>query len=456
MSKFYTIELGPEHLSPFLKIYLKDTAKNSQVKLALEDIQAVDHVNMTQKVGKKADLTVYPNKAYEIKEARDEIETFLDHYFNENNTVLPSPTVTSPLASGSSPAPGPQSVFISYSWDDKAHQDWVLMLADKLQSEGGVKVMLDQYELRAGKSVTHFMERSISADKVIMIMTPNYKLKADARTGGVGFEYSMITERIYHQINSGKIIPIARKGTYDECSPIFIKSLLSLNMTDDAKFSENFMQLLRIVHDEPEIVPPAIGPKPVFPTRQRETPVPAVAAIGSPPSPASQSDQPASPIINQHATATHGNTYQAGRDLHVHEAARSAVRKTNWLTKTRIVISIITGIIGISITLFFTLPEKFKKSAEKPLTDLTRNNPSILVTGIVKEMRSDRVIPYCNITSNLNSRDTLQTTSAGTFQFQVTGSAGQSIHIFAWAKGYKPWNEIHTLGSPIEIQLDPQ
>src|SRR5580692_10413097 len=125
MSKLYTIELGPEHLSPFLKIYLKDTAKNSEVNLALEDIPAVDHVNITQKVNKKADLTVYPNKAYEIKEARDEIATFLDHYFTEHNSVPANPSDT-PLSTPGSAAPAPMTVFISYSWDDKAHQDWLL------------------------------------------------------------------------------------------------------------------------------------------------------------------------------------------------------------------------------------------------------------------------------------------------------------------------------------------
>ncbi len=86
-----------------------------------------------------------------------------------------------------------KTVFISYSWDSPEHSEWVLNFANDLV-KGGVDVMLDQYDLSAGKELTHFMEKSVGADKIIMIMTPNYKLKADKREGGVGFEYSLITQ----------------------------------------------------------------------------------------------------------------------------------------------------------------------------------------------------------------------------------------------------------------------
>jgi len=289
MPSYYKIELGPEHLNPHLKLYLKDISKNSEVKELLEDLPAVDHVNITGKANGKSDLTVYPNRAYEITEVRDDVVAFLDKYFEPATGAgfsLASSMSSTPSAS---PVPGPNlsaapppaehlTVFISYSWDGKPHQDWVLALADRLQIEGGVRVLLDQYEIRAGKNITHFMEKSVAAaDKVVMIMTPNYKAKADGREGGVGFEYSMITAALYAAQGSGKFIPVARIGKYYECSPTFIKSLVSLDMTDDKKFEETFIELLRLIHDEPLVVAPPIGPKPIFPTRK-----PATAPAGTP------------------------------------------------------------------------------------------------------------------------------------------------------------------------------
>ncbi|HVV06050.1 MAG TPA: SEFIR domain-containing protein, partial [Puia sp.] len=148
MANYYKIELGPEHINPHLKVYLKDITKNPEVKNLLEDLPAVDHVNITEKANGKSDLTVYPNKAYDIKEVRDDIAAFLDKFFEPTagaGFLSAMSTSSSPSVSAvppPSPAPPPDhlTVFISYSWDGKPHQDWVLALADRLQSEGGVRV----------------------------------------------------------------------------------------------------------------------------------------------------------------------------------------------------------------------------------------------------------------------------------------------------------------------------
>ncbi|PUZ28635.1 hypothetical protein DCC81_03890 [Chitinophaga parva] len=284
----YKIELGPDHVGPHLKVYLKDISLNPQIKDQLEGLAAVHHVNITEKRG-KSDLTVYPNKAYDITEVRDEVATFLDGYFGPGSALSspapvagPRPTPAPAATPAGDPAvPAHLTVFLSYSWDDDpVHQAWVLALADRLQSQGGVKVLRDQYEIRAGKSITHFMETSVvAADKVVMIMTPNYKEKADGRKGGVGFEYSMISAELYASQVAGKFIPVARKGKYLECSPTFIKGLKSLDMTSDAEFEAKFWELLREIHDEPYVTPPPIGPKPVFPIR-----IPATGPAAVPPS----------------------------------------------------------------------------------------------------------------------------------------------------------------------------
>ena len=65
--------------------------------------------------------------------------------------------------------------FISYSWDNDSHKDWVLNLANELM-KNGVDVFLDQYDLSLGMEMTHFMEKAVTADRILAILTPNYKL----------------------------------------------------------------------------------------------------------------------------------------------------------------------------------------------------------------------------------------------------------------------------------------
>ena len=83
------------------------------------------------------------------------------------------------------------TVFISYSHDNAEHTEWILSLSKDLL-ENGVDVILDQYELSAGKEMTFFMERAVLADKILIILTPEYNSKATNRKGGVGFELSLI------------------------------------------------------------------------------------------------------------------------------------------------------------------------------------------------------------------------------------------------------------------------
>lgn len=159
----------------------------------------------------------------------------------------------------------PIVVFVSYSWDSEDHKQWVLNLADKLTTEGGVFVILDRYDLRAGKTMTHFMEKAVNqADKVLLIMTPNYQDKADNRLGGVGYEYSMVTQEFYENLENDKFIPIRRSGTFEESAPKFLKSYLSHDMTKDTSFENDFNDLLRVIYNEPEIKRPPLGKKPSF------------------------------------------------------------------------------------------------------------------------------------------------------------------------------------------------
>jgi len=154
------------------------------------------------------------------------------------------------------------TVFISYSWDDEEHKRWVLNLANRLVDER-VNVLLDRYELRLGRNLPLFVETSIrNADRIIIVFTPNYKLKAEKRDGGVGYEYSIMNAELYeNQTNNEKIIPVLRNGSKTDSIPEFMQQYIHLDMKLDANFETSFTDLLREIYNEPEIAKPKLGEK---------------------------------------------------------------------------------------------------------------------------------------------------------------------------------------------------
>jgi hypothetical protein len=154
--------------------------------------------------------------------------------------------------------------FISYSWDSEAHKKWVLDLATKLQAEGGVRIILDQWYLPPGGDRAIFMEESVrDSDFVILICTPDYARKANNREGGVGYEATIITGQLADNINQRKFIPILRDGDWKSSLPVWIKTKLGVNLRDNPYSDEEYQNLLRALHSEPLKAPP-VGPKPVF------------------------------------------------------------------------------------------------------------------------------------------------------------------------------------------------
>lgn len=165
-----------------------------------------------------------------------------------------------------------KKVFISYSWDNVEHQSWVLKLANDLIQNFGVDIILDQYELSPGKDLPHFMESSIEqADKVLVILTPNYKTKAENRRNGVGYETSMISQEIFESpITNIKFIPILRDGNHNTSSPKFLTSKISHDMCDDSKYEFQLFSLAKAIYDNTLLKKPKLGPIPDFDVQESD------------------------------------------------------------------------------------------------------------------------------------------------------------------------------------------
>lgn len=139
-------------------------------------------------------------------------------------------------------------VFISYSWDNDEHKEWVLTLADKLK-EDDVDIKLDRYDMYAGRNLHTFIEDNIEkADKIIVVFTPIYRQKAEGRTNYAGAEYSIINVGLYQEIaTQEKIIPIFRLGSMKECLPLFMQQFLSIDFSDPKSYQEKYEELLKAI-----------------------------------------------------------------------------------------------------------------------------------------------------------------------------------------------------------------
>lgn len=148
-------------------------------------------------------------------------------------------------------------VFISYSHDTLDHKKWVLDLATKLRSSG-VDASIDQWDLRPGDDLSHFMETNlVSADRVLMVCTEKYVEKANAGLGGVGYEKMIVTADSLAKISSNKVIPIIRQ-TLKINIPTFLRTKLYLDFSKPEQFEFAFDELVRTIHNSPLYEKPPI------------------------------------------------------------------------------------------------------------------------------------------------------------------------------------------------------
>ena len=159
-------------------------------------------------------------------------------------------------------------MFVSYSWTSPEHQEWVKILATRLRAFG-FETILDVWHLREGQDKYAFME-SMTTDpsiaKVVVVCDKDYARKADARKSGVGIESTLISQEVYGKVDQRKFIPIVTQRSEDDAAylPVFFKSRIYIDFSDETKFEDNLVALGRALADKPENVPPPIGEMPAF------------------------------------------------------------------------------------------------------------------------------------------------------------------------------------------------
>jgi hypothetical protein len=152
------------------------------------------------------------------------------------------------------------TAFISYAWESDEHKAWVRQFAARLRSDG-IAVSLDQWELAPGDQLPAFMEKAVRENQfVLVICTPTYKRKSDARQGGSGYEGDIMTAEVLYSANNRKFIPILRQGTWQEAAPSWMLGKLYLDLKGNPYNERHYIDLIRTIHNKREQAPPVGAP----------------------------------------------------------------------------------------------------------------------------------------------------------------------------------------------------
>lgn len=159
-------------------------------------------------------------------------------------------------------------LFISYSWSDADHEQWVIALATELR-DSGVDVILDKWDLKEGHDAVAFMEKMVTDSeikKVAIICDEKYATKADGRAGGVGTETQIISREVYENQSQEKFVAIVcKKDEHGKAYlPTYYKSRIYIDLSEADRYSDNFERLLRWIFDKPLYVKPELGKRPFF------------------------------------------------------------------------------------------------------------------------------------------------------------------------------------------------
>jgi len=148
-------------------------------------------------------------------------------------------------------------VFISYAWESEPHASWVRELATRLRTHDGLDVTLDQWAAQPGDELTLFMEQGVRAsDFVLLVCTPMYKRKFDARRGGVGYEAKNIAGEISAGLALRKIIPIQRSGEWAESAPSIVLGDYYVDLRGEPYEERAYQRLVDALHGQRLIAPP--------------------------------------------------------------------------------------------------------------------------------------------------------------------------------------------------------
>jgi len=151
--------------------------------------------------------------------------------------------------------------FVSYSWDNDDHKNWVRELATRLRNDG-IDVNLDQWDLVPGDQLPEFMERAVrESDYVLIICTHKYKERSNNRQGGVGYEGDIMTAEVLSTNNQRKFIPILKQQSWNESAPSWLLGKIYIDFSSVPYPQKHYDDLVTTLLGTKEKAPPIGGLK---------------------------------------------------------------------------------------------------------------------------------------------------------------------------------------------------
>lgn len=158
-------------------------------------------------------------------------------------------------------------VFISYCWSNEDYISKVVDFAKRLRSNG-IDVVLDQFQMKLGNDMNNFMEKCVNdptITNVLILLSPDYKTKADSRTGGAGIETQIISGEVYSNVENTKFIPILFEKRGEDiaaCIPTYLKQRRWLDMSEDSNYEMQYIELVRTLYGNDKYIENPLGTKP--------------------------------------------------------------------------------------------------------------------------------------------------------------------------------------------------
>jgi hypothetical protein len=108
-------------------------------------------------------------------------------------------------------------------------------------------------------------EAATDSDYVLVVCTPQYAAKANARRGAAGYETTILTSGLVADLDTRKFIPVLRAGRWGihGSVPRWLAARDGIDLSADPYSPENFEKLLRALHGNP-LGPPPLGRAPDF------------------------------------------------------------------------------------------------------------------------------------------------------------------------------------------------
>ncbi|MEY2792530.1 MAG: hypothetical protein RJA76_522 [Bacteroidota bacterium] len=224
--------------------YLPENFNQLQIKLTLEGVEYVEIKLLGIRKPFKtesspSDYIQLSNVGIQIESVNQQFGTFEEFAAKFKGSLKMDLPVAYYLLTGKKNPNGKKTIFISYSWDPIGMKKWALSLANKLLDK--YDVIIDQKSFIPGDNIEQRMIESIvNADHVLVLLTPEYKIKADEKRGGVGFEASIIDNELDKYVVGRKYIPVIRTGDRHTSVPAFMGNILPI----DGRIGKFRMKLL--------------------------------------------------------------------------------------------------------------------------------------------------------------------------------------------------------------------